>query len=59
MHGSDLKAYGKMPCYFWFHSEVKYLTRFDVFLDFVISVYFNIISIDLYVVKCFICICFV
>ena len=32
---------------------------FDVFLDLVILVYFNAISIDLYVVKCFICIYFV
>ena len=32
---------------------------FDVFLDLVILVYFNPISIDLYEVKCFICIYFV
>ena len=32
---------------------------FDVFLDLVILVYFNPISIDFYVVKCFICIYFV
>ena len=32
---------------------------FDVFLDFVILVYFNAISIDIYVVKSFICINFV
>ena len=51
MHGSELKAYGKKRCYFWFHSEVKYLMRFDVFLDLVILMYFNAISIDLYVVK--------
>ena len=25
---------------FWFHSEIKYLMRFDVFLDLVILVYF-------------------
>ena len=29
---------------------------FDVFLDLVILVYFNAISIDFYAVKCFICI---
>ena len=28
MHSSDLEACGKMCCYFWFHSEVKFLTRF-------------------------------
>ena len=44
MYGSDLKAYGKKRCYFWFHSEVKYLTVFYVFLDLVILVYFNAIS---------------
>ena len=25
---SDLEAFGKKFCYFWFHSEVKLLTRF-------------------------------
>ena len=44
MHGSDLKAYGKKRCYYGFHSEVKYLTVFYVFLDLVILVYFNAIS---------------
>ena len=44
---------------FWFHSEVKFLTRFDVFFDLVNLVDFNPISIDLCVVKCFICIYFV
>ena len=47
MHSNDLKACGKKCCYFWFHSEVKFLTRFDVFLDLVIFAYFNAISIDL------------
>ena len=28
MHSSDLEAFGKKCCYFWFHSEVKCLTRF-------------------------------
>ena len=31
MHSSDLETCGKKCCYFWFHSEVKFLTRFDVF----------------------------
>ena len=46
MHGNDLEACGKKCCYFWVHSEAKFLTRFDVFLDFVILAYFNAISID-------------
>ena len=54
MHSSDLEACGKKCCYFWFHSEVKFLTRFDVFLDLVIFVNFNAISIDFYAVKCII-----
>ena len=28
MHSSDLEACGKKCCYFWVHSEVKFLTRF-------------------------------
>ena len=28
MHRSDLEAFWKKCCYFWFHSEVKFLTRF-------------------------------
>ena len=53
MHRSDLEAFGKKYFYFWFHSEVKFLTRFgrDVFLDLVILVYFNAISIDFCVIK--------
>ena len=39
MHSSDLEAFGKKCCYFWFHSEGKFLTRFDVFFDFGILVY--------------------
>ena len=27
-HSSDLETCGKKCCYFWFHSEVKFLTRF-------------------------------
>ena len=55
MHSNDLEACGKKCCYFWFHSEFKFLTRFDVFLDLVIFAYFNAISIDFYAVNCFIC----
>ena len=28
MHSNDLEACGMKYCYFWFHSEVKFLTRF-------------------------------
>ena len=28
MHSNDLEACGKKSCYFWFHSEVKFVTRF-------------------------------
>ena len=59
MHSSDLEAFGKKCCYFWFHSEVKFLKHFDVFLDLVILVYFNAISMDFYAVKSSICINFV
>ena len=46
MHNNDLEACGKKCCYVWFHSEVKLLTHFGVFLDLVNFVYFNAISID-------------
>ena len=59
MHSSDLETCGKKCCYFWFHSEVKFLTRFYVFLDLVKFALFNAISIDFYAVKRFICINFV
>ena len=49
MHGSDLKAYGKKRGYFWFHSEVKYFMRFWRLFG-LVFVYFNAISVDLYVV---------
>ena len=45
MHSNDLEACGMKCCYFWFPSEVKFLTRFDVFLDLVILPYSNAISI--------------
>ena len=55
-HSNTLKAYGKKCCYFWFHSEDKFFTRYDNFFDLVILPYLNAISIDFYTVKCFICI---
>ena len=39
MHSNDLEACEKC-CYFWFHSEVKFLTRFGL----VILPYLNAIS---------------
>ena len=51
MHSSDLEAFGKKYCYFLFHWEVKFLTSFDVFLDLVILVYVNAISIDFCAIK--------
>ena len=59
IHSIYLEAFGKKCCYFWFHSEVKFLTCFDAFLDLDILVYFNAISVDFYSVKSFICISFV
>ena len=47
MHSNDLEECGKKCCYVWFHSEVKFLTRFDVFLDLVIFPYFNAIFLIL------------
>ena len=55
MHSNDLEACWKKCCYFWFHSEVKILTRlFGLILP-----YFNAISMDFYTVKCLIYINFV
>ena len=31
MHSNDLESCGKKCCYFLFHSEVKFLTRFQRF----------------------------
>ena len=53
MHSNDLEAYGKKCCYFWFHSEVKFLTLFLRFLELVIFAYFNAICIDFYAVNGF------
>ena len=33
MYSNDLEACGKKCCSLWLNSEVKFLTRFDVFLD--------------------------
>ena len=46
MQSNDLGACGMKCCYIWFHSEVKFLTHFDVSLDLVILPYLNAISID-------------
>ena len=59
MHSNDLEACRMKCCYLWFHSEVKFLTRFYVFLDWVILPYFNAIFIDFYALKCQIYIYFV
>ena len=44
---------------FGFIRKSNFLRVFDVFLDLVILVYFNAVSIDFYSVKSFICINFV
>ena len=59
IYGRDLKAYGKKRYYFWFHSKVKFLTRLWRLFGLSHLVYFNAISIDLYVIRFFICISFV
>ena len=51
MHSSDLEAFGKKYCSFWFHWEVKFWRVLDIFLDLVILVYFNAISIDFCAIK--------
>ena len=39
-------------CYFWFHSEVKFFTRFRHFFGLIVILsYFNAISVDFYAVK--------
>ena len=40
MHSNDLEACGMKCFYFWFHSEVQFLMRFDVLFDLVILPYF-------------------
>ena len=59
MHSDDLQACGMKWGYFCFHSEIKFWTCFNVFLDLVILPYFYGISIDLYAVTCLIYIYFV
>ena len=50
-HSNDLEACGMLYCYFWFHSKVKFLTRFrHLFGLVVILPYFNAISVDFYAV---------
>ena len=51
MHSNDLEACGMLYCYFWYHSKVKFLTRFrHLFGLTVILPYFNAISVDFYAV---------
>ena len=50
---------GRSVVIFGFIRKSNFWRVFDVFLDLVILVYFNAISIDFYVVKSFICINFV
>ena len=53
MYSNDLEACAMKYCYFWFHSEVKFLMRFrHLFGLIVILAYFNAISVDFYAVKC-------
>ena len=52
MHSSDLEAFGKKYCYFWFHWEVKFLTRFGRLFGLShFGVCFNAISIDFCAIK--------
>ena len=55
MHSNDLKTFGKKG----FIPKSNFWCVFDVFLDLVILVYFNAISIDFCAIKCFICINYV
>ena len=54
-----LKHVGRSVVIFGFIRKSNFWRVFDVFLDLVILVYFNAISIDFYSVKSFICINFV
>ena len=51
MHSSDLEAFGKKYCYFWFHLEVKFLTRFGRLFGLSDFGYFNAISLDFCAIK--------
>ena len=57
IHSSDLEARwsGKKCCYFWCHSEVKFLTCVLRLCGLGHFVVFNAISIDFYAAKSFIC----
>ena len=55
MHSSDQHV-GRSVINFGFIRKSNFWRVFDVFLDLVILVYFNAISIDFYSVKNFICI---
>ena len=60
MHSNDIEACGMLYCYFWFHSKVKFLTRFRHLLGLVVILpYFNAISVGFYAIKCLIYIYFV
>ena len=48
MHSNDLEACWKKCCYFWVHSEVKFLTRFWRIFGLSHFAYFNAIYIDIY-----------
>ena len=51
MHSNDLEACGMLYSYFWFHSKVKFLTRFRHLFGFIVILpYFNAISVDFYAV---------
>ena len=50
--GRSVVSFGSIP-------KSNFWRVFDVFLDLIIFVYFNAISIDFYVVKSFICINYV
>ena len=54
MQSNDLEACGEKCCYFLFHSEVKFLTRFlrPFGLIFILP-YFDAICKGFYAVKCF------
>ena len=54
-----LKHVGRRVSIFGSIQKSNFWWDFDVFLDSVILVYFNAISIDFYAVKCFICINYV
>ena len=48
VHSNNIEACAKECSYFWFRSEVKFLTHFDDFLILSDFASFNAISIDVY-----------